>query len=779
MSFRGKLNFLIVVLLSIIPMSYPFAQQFASQIVTVASDGSGNFTTIDPAVASLGSAGGQIIVKPGIYPPATITSNIWLQGSGFTSIIQVPAGSQANGISILNATNVRISNLKVIGNWDPAVAYTGPSYTSANGIRIFNSAFVTIDGNFVTQTYFGGITADTSVNITIFNNRGIGTRDNGIFLRPHNDTVEIYGNTMSNSQYSGIQCLRSNNINVHDNTSFHNGPTQGQGDGVGSEGCTNVTIAHNTLYGNGREGVKVDYTVEGASTPQRSNNVLIINNTINSNAHPDGQGILVTRSDNTTITGNHLSGNFYGISVGEAGKVTIDGNIVDTSNHAGIRFFDPSAFGPFIISNNYLQKNTGNQIEVASGNTQILNNILTGGLSGSIVLTGGSAYTITGNRIDPSRAKFHIGSGVQVNQSNNTFTNALAPFPTPTAQNAQFTYTPFPTSTALPAFIASVDTMKDSMDTSAPHNQISDAAIASDVNLAATMNLTHITVDTFMDYPDYMLRWINAVRATGKHVWFRVHFNAWEGNNGAAASMTPSQYIAAEDTFIRAHPTFFQPGDIADFNPEPENSPYWEKTYGNGWGSINAPNAATDEFNRFQVAVTDTADTALEAVGIHGVITTIRSTNAWWPLHPKSYYPSTVARMGNVAIDTYPDSGITDPTQAAQARVNEMQQVWNTVQVPIIVAEMGYDIHHPVDDQTQANVIMAELSAMDKLPYLKGINYWVGAGVSDPSRLFAGTRGNWQLRPAGIVLSNFYATKTQDQQPDPTPTAVNLPTTGS
>src|SRR5689334_12881088 len=80
------------------------------------------------------------------------------------------------------------------------------------------------------------------------------------------------------------------------------------------------------------------------------------------------------------------------------------------------------------------------------------------------------------------------------------------------------------------SFIASVDTMKDSMDTSAPKNQISDSAIASDVNLIATMHTTHITVDTFMDYPDYMLRWINAVRKTGKHVWFRLHFNAWEGN---------------------------------------------------------------------------------------------------------------------------------------------------------------------------------------------------------------------------------------------------------
>jgi parallel beta-helix repeat protein len=316
-------------------------------------------------------------------------------------------------------------------------------------------------------------------------------------------------------------------------------------------------------------------------------------------------------------------------------------------------------------------------------------------------------------------------------------------------------------------FIASVDTMKDSMDTSAPKNQLTDAKIASDTNLSATLHTTHITVDTFWDYPNYMRRWVKAVRATGKHVWFRIHPNAWEGNNGVIASMTPTQYLRIEKAFILANADLFKTGDIADFCPEAENGKYWVKRYGKGWAS-RGPNPATDEFNKFIVGVTDIADQAFVQLRISGVTTTIHSTNAWWPLHPKAFYNSTVKRFGHVTIDTYPDSVTTDPATATKLRVAELIQVWNARHVPIILGEYGYNIKMALPDSVQAAVIKAELSGMGKLPYLMGINYWVSAGLSDPSRLFAGTRGKWSLRPAAKDLANFYATKiSSNTQPPP------------
>ena len=60
-------------------------------------------------------------------------------------------------------------------------------------------------------------------------------------------------------------------------------------------------------------------------------------------------------------------------------------------------------------------------------------------------------------------------------------------------------------------FIASVDTMKESKD--AERNRLTYAQIAQDVRLAATLNPTHITVNTRMEYPAVMGQWVTAVIA--------------------------------------------------------------------------------------------------------------------------------------------------------------------------------------------------------------------------------------------------------------------------
>lgn len=308
-------------------------------------------------------------------------------------------------------------------------------------------------------------------------------------------------------------------------------------------------------------------------------------------------------------------------------------------------------------------------------------------------------------------------------------------------------------------FRASVDTMKESMDTDA--NQLTPTQIANDVNLSATLHVTHITVDVHWDYPSYMQAWVDAVRATGKHVWFRIHPNAWEGDYGVPATMTPSQYLTAETSFIAAHPTLFQSGDILDMNPEPENSPYWINTYGSNWTSNKT---GADAFNQFYMDVSDTATAALQQAGITGVITTIRSTNSWFAQTPSALYPSTVAHMGYVTFDSYPDQNTTSPTTAVQNRLAEMSAIEQArPNVPLIDAEFGYSNAINVDDTTQSNVISAELNAISGDSCIQGLNYWVGAGTQNSggyTHIFAGSTGNWSLRPAANNLSSYFAQKT-------------------
>ena len=287
----------------------------------------------------------------------------------------------------------------------------------------------------------------------------------------------------------------------------------------------------------------------------------------------------------------------------------------------------------------------------------------------------------------------------------------------------------------IPFQYASIDTMKESMDT--VNNQLTTSQIADSVDLAATLNTTHITVDTFWDYPAYMQEWVNAIRSTGKHVWFRTHPNAWEGNNGVAATLTPQQYLTDEQAFIIAHPSLFKSGDILDMNPEPENSPYWANTYGTNWTSNKA---GTDAFNNFYMEVSDTATSALQQVGISGVITTIRSTNSWFAETPAALYPATVAHMGRVTIDSYPDQGTTDPNTAVTARLAELQNIENVRGVPIVIAELGYSNQINVDDSTQHSVLSAEFTAMEQLPYIEGLNYWVGPGTQIPAAILTSSQ---------------------------------------
>jgi len=305
--------------------------------------------------------------------------------------------------------------------------------------------------------------------------------------------------------------------------------------------------------------------------------------------------------------------------------------------------------------------------------------------------------------------------------------------------------------------------MKESMDSL--NNPLTPAQIANDVNLSASLNTTHITVDTPYDDPGYAQQWVDAIRAAGKHVWFRMSYDSWLGIYGAAATMTPAGYESAMRAFILAHPGLFQPGDIFDPCPEPEQGAYWAATYGPSWDwSPAPPNAATREYNAFVRDTSSIAAAAFQQIGVTGVTTTVRSMNPFIVEHDLE--PSTVAQLGRVTIDSYPEAGTTDPATAARARVDEMNGIENQWRVPIVVGEMGYSTQALVSDAVQEPVLSAEFRALQGLPYLAGVNYWTGAGYAAPdryngTRVFTGTVGAWTLRPAAVDLSAFFAAEAQ------------------
>jgi hypothetical protein len=309
----------------------------------------------------------------------------------------------------------------------------------------------------------------------------------------------------------------------------------------------------------------------------------------------------------------------------------------------------------------------------------------------------------------------------------------------------------------------SVDTMKDSRDTCFPLvNQMSAADIAQGVNLCATLGVTHITVDCFFDYASYFAQWVAAVRSAGKSVWFRPKWNHWEGSNGQPADMTPTQYITSTQNFIIANPTLFQKGDILDACSEADLGGYWIATYGGTWTN-GAPTVGTTAFNAFLLNLDSQLQSTLQSLGITGVITNIRSVTSFWAKNITALYPATVASLGNICYDSYPEGSSTSPSVCAAARLTELQQVVAARPgVPVILGEVGYSNAVNVTDQQQNDVLVAELAAFATVPAVVGMNYWVAQGTASSggfTHLFSGTRGSWGLRPAATTLANFYLTQ--------------------
>jgi hypothetical protein len=310
-----------------------------------------------------------------------------------------------------------------------------------------------------------------------------------------------------------------------------------------------------------------------------------------------------------------------------------------------------------------------------------------------------------------------------------------------------------------PAFFASIDTMKESKDTET--HPLPQQEITSIVDLSASLNSNYITIDTDWDYAAYMQQWVNAVRSTGRRVWFRIHPTHWEHSDSIADIMTPAQYFSSERAFIASHPSLFRPGDILDACPEPENGLYWDARYGKNW-SVHAPNTATRDFNRFLRETTDTADSALHQRGIYNVITTLRSTDPFIPTHPGVLERATASRFGFITVDSYPDQDTTDPATAAVARVSELSTIEHIWHLPIVIGEMGYSNEINVDDATQRAVLSAEFDAIARLPYIAGANYWVGPGTQwsgGYTHIFVQSGSTWSLRPAAYVLSRFFKAK--------------------
>jgi hypothetical protein len=349
-------------------------------------------------------------------------------------------------------------------------------------------------------------------------------------------------------------------------------------------------------------------------------------------------------------------------------------------------------------------------------------------------------------------------------------------------------------------FIGSVDTMKLSKD-QVTGGFTSDDAQA--VDLTASMAVTHITVDTPLEYPSVMAAWAQKIHNDGKRVWFRLgSFNGGNLAHGdssrATGYKTPYDgypefapgYLTNLHKLMLAHPGLIRAGDILDGDSEVENSTWWKANYGcrvqqactpcpdiAHMTSAAYPCSPVSEFNHFLQVMTQQENRDLVALGVspcatpsstNCVLTQAHSTDPGTAEHELS--EATVKAMGNlVTIDAYPERKTIDPGAAAKKWLLNLQhwyEVWKArgLTVTVLVGEWGYSNKINVGDATQAAVIQAEIDAFQTVPYLLGTNYWVGPGWEGDggyTQIFTHASGSWKFRPAAPEVSNFYAAMTR------------------
>src|SRR6266404_2850052 len=87
------------------------------------------------------------------------------------------------------------------------------------------------------------------------------------------------------------------------------------------------------------------------------------------------------------------------------------------------------------------------------------------------------------------------------------------------------------------------------------------ASIQEQIALIKNLGVNYVAIDTPYDRLDELKMWVTEVHQEGLHVWFRSHWDEWEGDDGKPATMTPQEYLDNTEYFIKSNPNLFLPGD--------------------------------------------------------------------------------------------------------------------------------------------------------------------------------------------------------------------------
>ncbi|MGI5826256.1 MAG: PA14 domain-containing protein [Patescibacteria group bacterium] len=306
----------------------------------------------------------------------------------------------------------------------------------------------------------------------------------------------------------------------------------------------------------------------------------------------------------------------------------------------------------------------------------------------------------------------------------------LAPTPLPTGQpTTQPTLTPAPTVPPVSSGsweIQSVSSMKESKDRIC--DQRNQTFIDSWAAKAKELGANYVAVETPYDSPacgssvDYTNKWVSAIRSQGLSVWHRHMPLAFEGIYD-----TPKQkgdYFAMITSYIKNNKDMFREGDIFTPIPEPQNGGISGISHC-AFGVCVFDNR--EQFNKWLRDAIDVSENAFKEIGLGGKMKIgyygFDGFIAWGSNNPDwngILEDATIQKMGNLAIDHYPEL-------IGQTMEQGLREVMDRYPgVPIILSEWGSTGNTNLEQQ-----VLDSMGAAKRMG-VAGFNYWhMGMGGNE------------------------------------------------
>jgi len=297
--------------------------------------------------------------------------------------------------------------------------------------------------------------------------------------------------------------------------------------------------------------------------------------------------------------------------------------------------------------------------------------------------------------------------------------------PTPTSTLVP---SPTPTPTVVPNVgwsIKSVSSMKETKDRIC--NQRSSDFVYKWVARAKELGANYVAVETPYDSPpcadalSYTKLWVQAVRESGMSVWHRHMPLAFEAIYDTPKS-TDTDYLSQIENYITSNASLFASGDIFTPIAEPQNGGIQGVTYcDKGTCQFDSK----EDFNTWLRDAIDVSNSAFATIALGGKVKTgyygFDGFVAWGHNNPDwdgILEDATIAKMGNITIDHYPQAVGT----SMDADLAELTTRYPNT--PIVIGEWG-----TINSGEREMLVRNTMQTFRKYKQIIGVNYWhLGVG---------------------------------------------------